>query len=217
MMKPNGIFIVEPSSGEVKGVTILLHGYGQTLDVMRPIASSLSEVLRDHRIILLNGFMKEPNIFGTYIWFEARIRNVNEWRKRYDDALASFKNYVDELLKENSVSPENLNLVGFSQGAIMALQTGINVGAGKIISIGGVLMDETVMDNKKQASKILMIHNGLDTIVSLSDLELTKDNFKKYNYNIEYYTIPGAVHTIMPQTIELVRDFLYKGQINDKF
>lgn len=217
MMKPNDVFIIEPSSGRVKGITILLHGYGQTLDVMRPIAHSLFEVLIDHKIILLNGFMKEPNIFGTYMWFEARIRNVNEWRKRYDDALASFKNYVDEVLKENSVSPENLNLVGFSQGAIMALQTGINVGAGKIISIGGVIMDETVMDNKKQVSKILMIHNGLDTIVSLSDLELTKDNFKKYNYNIEYYTIPGAVHTILPQTIELVRDFLCKGGINDKF
>lgn len=209
MLYPSGEFTIN-NAPEPSGVTLVLHGYWQNVDYMYPIATHIASVLPDNKVILLNGFLKEEFLPNSYKWFEDKVWNINDWHKVYDEAVLSMEGYITRLIETHSLKPSDITLVGFSQGAVMALQCGLMLGVKRIVSIAGMLLDEKVLDGRKQESEILIVQNGIDQVVPMQAFESLKDNFTKYCYTFDYRIIPGVGHAIMPSTIEIVSGFLSK-------
>lgn len=212
-MLPKNFFYITSHKVPSDKIVILLHGYGQTLDAMKPFGEVLSKNFEDYDFILLNGFLKDDIFKIGYKWFDEYLWNLNSWTLSYYSALNSLEDYLKNLLLEHNKTPKDLILIGFSQGAVMALQVGLKMQVSKIVSIAGILMDETVMDNKKQETDILMIQNGADPIVLMDAMKMSEKNFNKYNYKVSFKVIPGIMHMISVQSIEFTRMFLMDKNI----
>lgn len=209
MLSPSNELIISSTSGKAKRAVILLHGYAQNMETMRPIADNMIARSPDFAAALIDGFRPTPSGVG-YQWFDTFLWNINDWQREYDASLAAFSDYVEALAGRLGLGLEDTALAGFSQGAIIALQVGLKLQVGCIASIGGVLMDETVLDGRGQRTRILMVQGGVDPIVPIEAMNKARDNFSKYGYNVEYCVIPGGIHIVDHRAIEIVSNFISK-------
>lgn len=209
MLSPSNELILCSSTEETKRAVVLMHGYAQNMETMRPIADNVTSHNLDFAAVLLDGFRSTPAGFG-YQWFDTFLWNINDWQREYNASLSAFSDYIESLADRLCLNLEDITLTGFSQGAIIALQVGLRLQVGCIASIGGVLMDETVLDGRSQRTRILMVQGGVDPIVPIEAMNKARDNFLKYGYNVEYCVIPGGVHIVDHRAIEIVSNFISK-------
>lgn len=123
-----------PSDGrQPKKLVILLHGYGGSGDGMISFALSLAPLLPDTLFISPNAPTPRPNDFG-YQWFpmtnlDAEVLRqgrakanalYDSWREGCTQAAPIVRALIDSELKNNCIAPENLAIIGMSQGAMLA-------------------------------------------------------------------------------------------------
>ena len=122
-----------------------------------------------------------------------------------------------------SISLEQIVLIGFSQGAMMSLQT-LLISPKKfaaIIAFSGGLSSENLQmsenffeDGKHKNCKtpILLVHGEQDDVVPFSSLKITEDLLSNIGFNVEKLSRPGLGHGIDPDGISAGMNFL--KQIN---
>ena len=117
--------------------------------------------------------------------------------------------------REFGVSRESISLVGYSAGAVMAIQTAIRgeVPFASIISHNGIVLDpNNIPKCKKPEMPFLFFHNKNDTVFSFNDRYLptkTAMENKKYNFNsIEKKT---GGHAITKKDVAKAYSFMAKS------
>jgi len=96
----------------------MLHGFGSNeADLF-----SLAGMMPDNLLIIS---IRAPYAleFGGYAWYDIQISP--EGLKRSDnfqaeDSLHQINLFIDKILREHQIDPDNINLLGFSQGAILS-------------------------------------------------------------------------------------------------
>ena len=103
--------------------------------------------------------------------------------------------------------------MGFSQGAMMSLFTGIRLKSklAGIIALSGLLAEtiESIEKNLKTKQKILMIHGSDDQVVPYEYFLHSEEIFKKYNFDITSKTIYEMEHSINEEVIDSIKTFLH--------
>jgi predicted esterase len=102
-------------------LVILLHGVGSSAHAMKPAADEISLGLGHAAVVTLNGI--EPfDLRGSgFQWFSvAGVTDANRAR-RVAEALPRVEAMIESECARANVSRERTAVVGFSQGAIMAL------------------------------------------------------------------------------------------------
>ena len=92
---------------------------------------------------------------------------------------------MDQVLDNFQLEPNNLALVGFSQGCMMSIQVGLKnkKQINCIIGYSGkVINQKHLSDNINSKPKIFLMHGENDTIVSPTHLIRGKRIFKKTWY-----------------------------------
>ncbi|MEJ6022887.1 esterase [Ramlibacter sp. PS4R-6] len=117
---------------------LLFHGVGATADDLVPIGEFLARAFPNASVASVPAPF--PSDFGSGLqWFS--IGGVTEASRpaRIEQAMPLFVQAVHELQQRFGVKPEATVIVGFSQGAIMALESA-RLGhalAGRIVSLSG--------------------------------------------------------------------------------
>jgi phospholipase/carboxylesterase len=146
-----GIPIVELPADPDKGTILLLHGFGaDAFDLL-----SISHVYKDVRWIFPQGPLKIPFAKGHTgrAWFpvdvELLIHAIRE--KRFDEISHAFPPELDQahalietLLHHLNIPRSKLILGGFSQGAILAIETALKSfeRCGGLLIFSGTLINE---------------------------------------------------------------------------
>jgi len=100
--------------------------------------------------------------------------------------------YIDEVLVESGLCEEDLLLVGFSQGTMMALQVGAlrwRPVAG-IVSYSGVLADPRA-DGVASKPPVLLIHGAADSVVPIAGHRQTDRELRRLGFAVESVVAPG--------------------------
>jgi predicted esterase len=106
--------------GSVDALVILLHGVGSSAHAMKPAADEISLGLGHAAVVTLNGIEPFDLRRSGFQWFSvAGVTDANRAR-RVAEALPRVEAIESECARAN-VSRERTAVVGFSQGAIMAL------------------------------------------------------------------------------------------------
>ena len=129
----------------------------------------------------------------------------------YKKMLTLFLNQVLDNFQLESV---NLALVGFSQGCMMSIQTGLKIRKqiNCIIGYSGKVINQNhLLKNINSKPKIFLMHGENDTIVSPVHLLEAKEYLKNQDLKVKTKIFKNCEHKIPVEGISLGLGFLKKN------
>ncbi len=199
----------------VKKIIMIMHGYGADSNDLLPLAQDIADATPDADIFVPDGFDVCEGANPTYQtgrqWFSLKGWGSDDaWKSGIKEATQRLSRHIDLLLKKYNIDDKKLYLVGFSQGAMMALHVGIQRNVGGIVAFSGILVDEQVLQGVKKSDvlpKIILAHGDIDQVVPVSFCERAEKVLKDKNFDVKKIITQGMGHSISSSTIRFVCDF----------
>ena len=207
-----------PISGKAPdSMVIFLHGYGADGSDLFDLSIPYSNEMPNTQFISPDApYDCAMSVTGKE-WFP--IENIPFGAA---NAAKIFLSLLEQESKSFSIPFEKIVLIGFSQGAMLALQT-LLISPKRIGSViaysGGLSLEnidlskDLILDNRHKYfnTPVLLIHGEMDEVVPFSSLKITADLLYKIGFNIEKVPRPDLGHGIDQVGISSGIDFLRKN------
>ncbi len=199
------------SGGPARQLVILLHGVGADGNDLFGLVPFYQPVLPDAAFIAPNApepFDQAP--FG-YQWFSIADLQATTRLAGARAAAPILDAFIDEQLAEHGLNEAALALIGFSQGAMMALHVGLRraPAVAGIIAHSGMLVGEAELAAEIAARPpVLLSHGAYDDVVPVQALPLAEVALRANDVPVEAHVMPGLGHALDEATIRLDRRFL---------
>ena len=223
------VAIIHPPVATIPTEMILLcHGFGAPGDDLVGLAESMIQQLQKHDRHPILVFpeapidMEEYGMPGSRAWWPinmARLmelvgkNDLSEMRPEVppglDTARLMLVKTVETLLERFSIQPASLTLGGFSQGAMLAVDTtlrGLQTPPGGLVAMSGALICEQLWRanaDRLKNLRIIQSHGRYDTILPIQTGRWLNSLFRENCEKISYHEFDGP-HTIPMEAIELI-------------
>jgi phospholipase/carboxylesterase len=199
-----------------KNLVIFLHGYGAN-------GQNLINLANEYKIALPKANFISPNAIQDW---EGGFPNCYQWFSLYNDidrrpitqiysdikeANIKLTSFIDEQLKRFNLSYSNLVLVGFSQGAMMAIYQALILKEqvrAVIAYSGRVIMPEMTNQATNSRPNICLIHGKEDSVVDFSNFEEGIEILRQNNIPCQYLGIDNLDHSIDIKGVKFAVNFL---------
>ncbi len=214
-----------PLHGKAESLVVILHGYGADAHDLFPLAGEWAPSMPQTAFIALHApFSCEGNPYGRQ-WFSLfDMEKSNMWGKLTywpveklveggRQAAEILNSWIDALLAEHKLAPDKLALVGFSQGAMLAMHVGLRREkpiAGIVGFSGRLLQPETLAKEIKSTPPVMLRHGDADDIVPPQNMEEAEKYLKQSDVPVDSRMDAGMGHSISEQSIGEAGDFLQK-------
>lgn len=142
-------------------------------------------------------------------WFDSPTPNAEQLRASVD----VLNQHLDQLLDKHGLDDNQLVLVGYAQGALLALHAGLRRAdslAG-IIAITGTLDGAAVpADEIRGKPPILLIHSDVQPRVPFEIIDRAAAALTAQNILVKTESRPGDYYGIDEDAVNLAGDFLHK-------
>jgi len=215
-------YVQKQAEGDApKQVVILLHGYGSNGQDLISLAPYWQRAL-PHALFISPDAPQPCELAPAqgFQWFSLMADSTNEmdimpvkdpakYLPGVRAAATPLNQYIDEVLAEYAIEPQNLALMGFSQGCMMSLQVGLR----RAPSIAGVLgYSGSLIDDEglTEAAKIpvCLIHGQADDVVPLESYTHARARLKALGYEVSGHSTPRLGHSIDNDGVEEGARFL---------
>ena len=198
-----------PQNGRAKKLIILLHGYGANGDDLIELGDCWSSSLPDAEFLAPHEpFSCEMTAFG-YQWFSLENGHHQFLFEQIQIAVPRLNKFIDENLEKRGLTDEDLMIVGFSQGAMMALYTALtrpSTCAG-VIGYSGALVYGEPTGQERQPS-VFLVHGEADEVVPYEAKKEAQERLTSMKVPVRTYTCPAFGHGISQKGIEVGGLFL---------
>lgn len=154
-----------PETMPVKQLFILLHGVGARSSDLLPLANTLREAFPHAVFLLPDGTFPFDGGGSGRQWFS--ITGVTEANRasRVAAAMPALHALVREAQDRFKVLPPETALVGFSEGAIMALEFSVihDGGVGRVLAFSGQFA--TLPDKAPELTTLHLLHGADDPVI----------------------------------------------------
>lgn len=161
-----------PDSGPVHQLFILLHGVGGRARDLLPVATRLRQDYPSAAFLLPEGTFPFEGSGEGRQWFS--IRNVTEENRvaRVLAALPALHAFIRQAQDRFGLVPPDTALVGFSQGAIMALEYAAahDGGVGRVLAFSGRFA--RLPDVAPRLTTFYLFHGQDDVVIPVLHAEL---------------------------------------------
>lgn len=196
-------------------VLIMLHGYGSNEEDLFDIAKSL-----DERFITFS--LRGPNATkdGGFCWYNLEFLPNQQFKYDYQQAKisrAKILSFISNACKAYHLDSNNVFIMGFSQGSIMAYDLAIT--APKkikgVLALSGRLMEES--KNQKtdwvQLAKVkfFIAHGTSDKVIKIEEAEKATAFFKSKKVVDVMYTSYEMPHSINGKELNDIKAWLKKA------
>ena len=201
----NGPFI-SPAAGQARQMVMFLHGYGANGQDLLSVGEEWQEHLPEAVFIAPNAPEVCEAWAAGYQWFSLRekletisLNNLIDRAGRIDAPAQLLSAYIDQQLKHWGIEDKNLAVVGFSQGAMMAMYTmprrakscaGIIGYSGMLIGAAGLKASGI------SKAPVLAIHGDADDVVPPESLVEVDQGFRAAGFDVEAILRPRLGHGI---------------------
>nr|QDL89308.1 putative hydrolase [Sym plasmid] len=182
---------------------LLFHGVGSTPESMVPLGRRLAETLPNATIISVRS-PDSCDMGSGYQWFSVRGITEDNRVQRVADAMPRFVSTVRKLQATHGIAAEDTVLVGFSQGAIMALESsGLEeVLAGCIVSIAGRFPRPP--QRARTLTAFHLIHGDSDLVITPGYGMAAASQLRELGANVSLDLMPQLGHGINQAAAERV-------------
>ncbi len=196
----------------IKSLAILFHGYGSNSQDMLEMANVLKLQLPSTYFISANAPDKHElggdgfQWFSLYDWATTGRFNDNEINIGLEEIIPSINDFIDKQLLRLGLTNNNLVLIGFSQGTMLALRLSLlreKQIAAVVAFSGALLLPHRLKGKIKSYPDIHMIHGEDDDVVPLKRMEIAAKALKMYGVNVKLYPQPKLGHSINEKGIKI--------------
>lgn len=203
-----------PAQGSAKRVVVLLHGYGADGNDLLGLADPLSPHMPDTAFLAPNAPERCVNNPMGYQWFPIPWldgSSEEEATVSMERAVDDLNAFLDTVLEEEGVSPENLMLLGFSQGTMMSLHVAPRrdaAVAGIVGFSGRLLGPERLEDEVKVKMPVLLVHGDQDDMVPPASLPEAANALTAAGFEVYAHVSRGTAHGIAPDGLSVALAFM---------
>ncbi len=204
-----------PASGQqARHLVVLLHGWGANGEDLFGLVPSLQQVLPDAYFAAPNGpdnCDAAPPGTPSYQWFSLNERSPQAMFKGVEKIRPSFDSWLSGKLTELSLDESSLALIGFSQGAMLALHAALRRPRPVVAVVGysGLLIaPDRLADEMKSKPPVLLIHGDGDPVVPFSMMAAAESALTANNVPVESMARPGLGHGIDGPGLARAAEFL---------
>ena len=202
-------------SGETRSIVVFLHGYGANGADLLGLADPLGEHLPDTMFVAPDAPENVPGMPNGYQWFPIPWidgSSEEESERGMMQANADLNAFLDALMVDEDVLPEQVVLFGFSQGTMMALQVAPrreDAVAGIVAFSGRLLSPETLADEVVVRPPILLVHGDADDVVAPQSLPQAAEALQEAGWQDVYaHVMKGTGHGIAPDGLSVALAFM---------
>jgi len=188
-----------PRSGVARQLVVFLHGYGADGNDLLGIGRQWAEFLPD--TAFASPHAPEP-CGGAPMgrqWFGLTFRDPGERWRGVVKARPALDAYLDAELQRHGLADDRLALVGFSQGAMMALHVGLRrkTAPGAIVGFSGTLVGgEHLAAEATARPPVMLVHGDRDDVIPVEALFLAAQALAAAEIPVEWHMSPGLGHGI---------------------
>jgi len=136
-------------------------------------------------------------------WFPLTMRDPEERWRGVVSAKPTLDAFLDAELSRLSLNERSLALVGFSQGTMMALHTGLRrkTAPRAILGYSGVLVEplqasDTISIHQQQPPAVLLVHGEEDELIPAEALMLSANALAENKVPTQWHLSAGLGHGI---------------------
>ena len=200
-----------PRRGRARQLVVLLHGWGADGNDLISLAPALREALPQARFA--GPHAPDPcdqNPRGRQ-WYSFLDRRPEAPGSGYERAAALIDAYLDAELERLGLEPRHLALVGFSQGAMMALHVALRrpLPVAGAVSCSGMLLDPgSLAAELASRPPLLLVHGDEDPVVPFDSLHDAVAALARAEVPTQWHVSRGGGHTIAADAVEAMAAFL---------
>lgn len=205
----------EAVSGETRSVVVFLHGYGANGADLLGLADPLGEHLPDTLFVAPDAPEDCAGAPMGFQWFPIPWidgSSEEEAERGMTSAVADLNAFLDALMVDEDVLPEQVVLFGFSQGTMMALHVAPrreDEVAGVVGFSGRLLAPEDLVDDVVVRPSILLVHGDADDVVPVQSLPEAADALQKAGFeDVFAHIMKGTAHGIAPDGLSVALAFM---------
>ncbi|MGC3962392.1 MAG: esterase [Rhodocyclaceae bacterium] len=192
--------IVQQAHPTANALVLLFHGVGSVPQSMLAVAQWFAA--RDRRAMVVSVASPDPSdISSGCQWFSVRGVTEDNRQARVDAAMPGFVATVRHWQQVAGVGAPQTMLVGFSQGAIMALESTklADAPAARVVSLAGRF---ATLPTQRPASSIHLLHGSADAVMPVALAEAAYQGLAHWGAVPTLDVLPGVGHEPHPALLE---------------
>jgi phospholipase/carboxylesterase len=187
---------------------VVLHGRGADANDLADLAPMLDGP-GGYRFVFANApkaFEPYPGMTFGFTWFDG-------WPPTPESIAQSRRlllEFLDEIAKRYPPKDGKVILAGFSQGGLMALDSGFRTAAplaGLVVMSGGLYEEELPDLEARKDQRVLIVHGTLDDMIPVVAARRARRVLEDHGIQPEYHEFPMG-HHVTQESMAVVTDFI---------
>lgn len=197
------LIVHPPEGGQAKQLFLLFHGVGAAPDDLVPLGQILAQSFPQSAVVSVQAPHDCPYSSG-YQWYSVDSVTDAQRVERTAQALPLFQQTVQQWQHAFGVTADATAIVGFSQGAIMALSSTQHEPclAARIVALSGRF--STLPDIAPDHCTIHMIHGKQDAVIPYAHTVYAAERLVQLGADVTADVIPFAGHEINEEIAAMV-------------
>lgn len=211
MTKLSGPMVGPLSGGPPKQAIVLLHGYGSDGQDLIGLAGYWRQMLPEAIFLAPNAPEPCRQNPGGYQWFDIDPDRPDYRAEGAAAARPVIVEFLADLWRQTGLGADSTILAGFSQGAMMALHTGLSLTEplmGIIAFSGALIAPPALLDGSGAKPPVCLVHGDRDPVV---DPALSAEAFRllgERGVPVRHHVEPNAGHTITDDGLAFASAFI---------
>ncbi|MGO9171859.1 MAG: alpha/beta hydrolase [Rhodomicrobium sp.] len=202
-IKLDGPRLAPAAGGAPQQLVIFLHGYGADGNDLIGLGREWARLLPNAAFVSPHAPEGLPGgFFGGRQWFGLDTRSEREWEEGVRRAQPALEAFILAEAARVKLPMSAVALVGFSQGTMMALQTGLRLAEAPaaIVGFSGHLAGAMRLASEiKCKPPVLLIHGADDDVIPVQAIHHARIALAAAGVPVEWHIRPGLGHGIDPE------------------
>jgi phospholipase/carboxylesterase len=205
----------EPVSGSTRSAVVFVHGYGANGQDLLGLADVLGEHLPDTLFVAPDAPEKVAGAPNGFQWFPIPWldgSSEEESMRSMVSATEDLNAYLDALMVDEDLLPEQVVLFGFSQGTMMSLHVAPrreDPVLGIVAFSGRLLEPDLLADEVVSRMPVLLVHGDQDDMVPPQSLPEAAETLQGAGFKEVFaHVMKGTGHGIAPDGLSVALAFM---------
>ncbi len=204
-------FEIQHTGNQCNLLVILLHGYGSSGDDLISLVPYLEEGLPDAHWFAPNGVQRMQG-FG-YKWFDYDTDNIEKMQQGVLSCRKPILELIDKKCSSLELSENQVCIVGFSQGGMVAIDLALSSVKpfACSISFSGAFIYGIEKALTNIQTPLCLIHGKKDEVVPFSCLDVSVNQLSALGCKVKSHAIDNLAHSIDFSGLKIAKDFLLQN------